>query len=106
MTEHRKGAYRPMRRAKDLGLEPGIGFGYLGDSEVRYQRAPTSVFQQYVVGLHIPMNDSLCVSVREGPCNLAQDAHRLGRRQRAVSAHPLAQGESFDIRHHEEHVLA
>ncbi len=74
----------------------GRGRDGLGDAEVRDHRGVPG--EQHVVRLDVAVHDAVLVRVRERARDVAQDAHRLGDRQRPA-AQPRAQALALDERH-------
>ena len=72
------------------------------DAEVGHERAARARLEQDVVRLDVPVHDAAAVRVRQRPGDLAHHAHRVGRRQRAPCAQPLAERLPLDVAHDEE----
>ena len=71
----------------------------LGDAEVGHHRAAGR--EQHVVGLDVAVDEPAGVGVRERARHLAEQAHRVGDRQRAALLEPPAQRFALDERHGE-----
>ena len=69
----------------------------LGDAEVGDDRRAAG--EQHVVRLDVAMDDAALVRVRQRLRDVAQDADRLGDRQRARAREPRAQRLALDERH-------
>ena len=76
--------------------------GRRGDAEVGDEDTTGGSLDQDVVGLHVPMNETLRVGRREGPGHLAQDPRGLRRWQWSPLAHAFGEGFAVDICHHIE----
>ena len=70
----------------------------LGDTEVDEQRM--AVGDHDVVGLDVAVHDALPMRMREAVDHVAQEAHGVGRRERAVARDQAAKRIALHVRHH------
>ena len=97
---HELGSTHHLARGKRAGARD-----HTRDPEIGDQHAAV-VLEQDVVGLHIAMDHTLPMRVRERPGDVAQDARSFGGGERPAPPDALRQGLTLDVRHREEHKFA
>jgi hypothetical protein len=95
-------AHEPRGSHHALGTG-GRSRAHASDPEVRHERPTGGPLEQDVIGLHIPMDHTAGVGMRQGARHFLEDSRGGGVPQRAAIAHALSQRLAVDVGHHEEH---
>ena len=78
---------------------------HLGDTEVCHHCPTGTPLEEDVVGLDVPVDDPLGMSLHEGPGHLAQHPDAVPHRQRSAGSDTLGERLAVNERHHEENEI-